>query len=100
MPFVCIFQLNNGAIKNSDEVILQEFIDSSFDTYHELPVKIARVSVNGEPAYVYSNCPCYVSSKGDIPNGHKITEKTKLGYFSANGEDIPYNKPYAVIRME
>jgi hypothetical protein len=100
MPFVCIFRLNNGAIKDSDEVILQEFVDSSFDAYHDSPVKIARVLVNVKTAYVYSNCPCYVSSKGDISNGQKITEKTKIGYFSAEGEDIPYNKPYAVIRME
>jgi hypothetical protein len=30
MPFVCKFQLNNGAIKESDEVVFVDFIDSAF----------------------------------------------------------------------
>ncbi len=100
MPFSCIFQLNYGAINKSDEVIFEEFIDSSFDAYYETPVKIAKVIINGKQAFVYSNCPCYVSSKETIKSGDKINDTTKLGYFSANKEDIPYNRPYAVIRFE
>jgi hypothetical protein len=100
MPFSCIFQLNNGAIKKSDEVILQEFINASIDAYHELPVKIARVTINGKNAFIYSNCPCYISSKGDLSGGDKITEETNIGYFHAEGESIPYNMPYAVIKFE
>ena len=100
MPFSCIFQLNNGATDKSDEVIFLEFIDSSFDSYHEIPIKIAKIIIKGKEAFIYSNCPCYVSSKENIKRGEKLIDTTKLGYFSANGEDIPYSRPYAVIRFE
>jgi len=100
MPFSCIFQLNNGAINKDDEVIFEEFIDSAFDKYEDFPTKIANVLINGEKAFIYTNCSCYISSKGDIKKGDKLDENTKIGYFAANGEDIPYNKPYATIRPE
>ncbi|MDE3145067.1 MAG: hypothetical protein KGL19_12995 [Bacteroidota bacterium] len=100
MPFSCIFQLNNGAINKNDEVIFIEFIESAFDKYEEMPTKIAKVIFNGKEAFIYTNCSCYISSKGDIKNGEIITEKTKIGYFAANGEDIPYYKPYATIRFK
>jgi len=100
MPFSCIFQLNNGALIKSDEVIFVEYIDLSFDQYKNEKVKIAKVIYNGKDAFIYSNCPCYISSKGVLKKGDKLDDKTKIGYFSANGEDIPYDKPYAIIRLE
>lgn len=98
MPFTCLFQLNNDAINKSDEIIFLEYIDSSFDRYSENPIRLANININGIRAFIYSNCPCYVSSKGEIKNGEKVTESTIIGYFSANGEDIPYDRPYAIIK--
>jgi hypothetical protein len=100
MPFSCKFQLNNNALQETDEIIFQEYIDSAFDHYHENPIKIARATFNGRDAFVYSTCPCFVSSKGTIKKGEKITAASIIGYFAANGEDIPYNKPYAIIKFE
>ena len=97
MPFSCSFQLNNGAIDSSDRIVFVEYINSIFDSYHKERVKIAHVLFNGVNAFIYSNCPCYVSSKGDLKKGQEITKSTIIGYFSAEGEDIPYNKPYAII---
>ena len=97
MPFSCFFQLNNGAINPSDRIVFVEYINSVFDSYHKERVKIAHVLFNGEKAYINSNCPCYVSSTGDLKQGQEITKSTIIGYFSADGEDIPYNKPYAII---
>ena len=98
MPFSCLFQLNNGAIATSDIVIFQKYILSSFDHYHENSVKIAEAIFNGSSAFIYTNCPCYVSSIGALKQGDKITELTIIGYFSADGESIPYDKPYAIIK--
>ena len=100
MPFVCTFQLNNGAIKDSDEVIFQKFIEESFGVYHEEKIKIAQVLFNNQPAWIYSNCPCFPSAKGFIKAGDKITCDTKIAFFSANGEDIPYYQPYAFIKFD
>ena len=97
MPFSCIFKLNNGAIKETEEVVFLECIDAAFDDYKEDLTKIAKVLINGKQAFISTNCPCYISSKGQIESGERLTEKTKIGYFSAEGEDIPYNKPYAKI---
>jgi hypothetical protein len=97
MPFTCKFQLNNGAIKNTDIVIFLEFIDSFFGTYQKGSVKIAKIIYNNEPAFLYSNSPAFLSSKGELKSGEILTDKTVIGYFSANGEDIPYDKPYAII---
>jgi len=100
MPFICVFQLNNGAIKETDEVIFVEFIEASFGNFYSLPIKIAKVTFNNIPSFIYSNCPCFPSSKGSVQKGDKLNAETKIGYFSADGEDIPYNRPYATIGFE
>ncbi|MES1181254.1 MAG: hypothetical protein ABUL44_00510 [Flavobacterium sp.] len=100
MPFSCVFQLNNGAITKEDEIIFEEYIDSSFDKFEDSPTKIAKVIFNGQQAFIYSNCPCYISSKGKLNKGDKVDDKAKIGYFSANGEDIPYYQPYATIKYD
>lgn len=101
MPFSCKFQLNNGAISEQQEVILEEFIDSTFGDFHQNNVKIAKVLVNGRSAFISSTCPCFPSSKNkQLVKGTKILESTIIGYFSANGEDIPYDKPYAKITFD
>jgi hypothetical protein len=100
MPFVCKFQLNNGAISDSDEVIFIKYVDESFGDYHLEKIKIASVLFNMKPAFIYSNCACFPSTKGHLEKGDKITSKTEIGYFSADGEDIPYYKPYATIQYE
>jgi len=101
MPFTCKFQLNNDALKPNDEVVFKEYIDSSFGNFHSEPVKIAKVLFNGKEAYIYSTCPCFPSTKNkEIKSGHRINEKTEIGFFSANGEDIPYDRPYAKIKVE
>ena len=100
MPFSCIFQLNNGAIKQTDEVIFIEFIESSFGVYHREKVRIAKVIFNGVHAFIYSNSPAFPSAKGALNKGDKISNETKIGYFRADGEDIPYNRPYAIIEFE
>ena len=100
MPFICTFRLNNGAIKRTDEVIFEEFIDSSFGEYHEENIRIAKVNFNGKPAFVYSNSPCFPSTKGSLTYGDKLSEETEIGYFAADSENIPYNRPYAIIKFE
>ena len=100
MGFICIFQLNNGAIKESDEVIFLEYIDKSFGKYHAGPVKLAKVICNNKPAFIYSNSPSFPSSKGTLQSGDKLDSQTKIAYFGAEGEDIPYSRPYATIRFE
>ena len=100
MPFICIFRLNNGAIKKTDEVIFDEFIDSSFGEYHEENIKIAKVFFNGSPAFIYSNSPCVPSTKGNLSRGDKLSEETEIACFAADGESIPYSRPYAIIKFE
>jgi hypothetical protein len=99
MPFTCIFKLNNGAIKESDEVIFLEFIEASFGKFHNAKVKIAKVRLNNNLAFIYSNSPCFPSTKGKLKTGNKITSETIIGYFAADGEDIPYGQPYAIIEL-
>lgn len=100
MPFVCIYQLNNGAIDTDDKVIFKQYVDDSFGEYHTNPVKIAEVVINGKQGYVCSTSPGFPSTKGSLKTGDWITAETKIAYFSADGEDIPYNRPYAVIIFE
>jgi hypothetical protein len=100
MPFSCIFKLNNGAIKDSDEVTFLEFIESSFGEYHKDRVKIAKIIFNQKTAFIYSNSPCFPSAKGTLKKGDKITSETNIAYFGADGEDIPYNRPYAIIELQ
>ncbi len=100
MPFSCIFKLNNGAIKINDKIVFEEYIDSAFGKFEKIPVKIARVKFNEQNAFIYSNCPCYISSKGTLKKGDRVYTETKIGYFISEGEEIPYQKPYATIKFE
>jgi hypothetical protein len=58
------------------------------------------VTFNGISSFIYSTCPCFPSSKDKLEKGQLLTESSEIGYFSANGEDIPYKKPYAVIEQK
>ncbi|MEQ9117932.1 hypothetical protein [Fulvivirga sp.] len=97
MGFVCKFQLNNGEIQDSDVVTFLEYVDESFGDYHKDQVKIARVEFNGQETFVYSTCPCFPSGKTNLTRGQQIDKNTVIGYFATEGEDIPYDKPYARI---
>ena len=98
MPFACKFRLNNGALEEKDEVLFLEFIDDSFGSFHNESIQIAKVQFNGKQAYISSTCPCFPSSKNKLlEKGVKLNTSTVIGYFSANGEDIPYDKPYSKI---
>ncbi|MEO6852182.1 MAG: hypothetical protein ABI203_01725 [Mucilaginibacter sp.] len=97
MPFVCQYQLNNGAIESDDKIIFKRYLDESFGKYHEEPIKIAEALLNGKAAFVYSSSPGFPSTKGNLIEGDVITPDTIIGYFAANGEDIPYSRPYATI---
>ncbi len=99
MPFTCKFQLNNGALKTTDKVVFVSFVDKSFGDFHNENVQIAKVLVNDLDAFVYSTCPCFPSTKGSLEKGSIISAETILGYFSADGESIPYDRPYAQIKF-
>jgi len=81
-------------------VIFDEFIDSSFGEYHEETIRIAKVYFNSKPAFIYSNSPCFPSAKASLNHGDKLSEETEIAYFAADGESIPYNRPYAIIKFE
>jgi hypothetical protein len=98
MAFKCIYQLNNGTIKESDEIIFIEYIDTPFGHFQKETVQIAKAMFNGSPAYVYSNCPGVPIDKGYLKSGDRIFPDTEIAYFAAEGEDIPYNRPYATIK--
>ena len=97
MPFSCTFQLNNGAIEPSDCVHFIAYIDSSFGKFQTEEVPIADVTFNGNSAKIFTTCDCFPSSKGQLVVGDKIDASTKIAFFATNGEDIPYNRPYAKI---
>lgn len=100
MPFSCIYQLNNGAIDSADQVIFKSYIDESFGAYHQEPVRIAEVIVNGLPGFICSASPGFPSTKGKLVSGDIVTAETKIAYFAADGESVPCGRPYAVIRYE
>ena len=99
MPFVCIYQLNNGAIGNDDKIVFKRYIDESFGKFHQEPIKIAEASLNDQAAFIYSSSPGFPSTKGNLIEGDIITPDTIIAYFAANGEDIPYHRPYATISI-
>jgi hypothetical protein len=56
--------------------------------------------LNDQAAFIYSNSPGSPSTKGNLIEGDVITQDTIIAYFAANGEDIPYHKPYATIAIQ
>jgi len=62
-------------------------------------VPIAEILFNEVKAYSFSNCPCFLSAKGNLSEWEILKGDTIIGYFSAEGDEIPYNKPYAIISL-
>ena len=100
MPFSCVFQLNNGIISDSDRIIFVDYINSNFKKYHKTSEKIACIIFNGKPGFILSTCPCYFSKTGNLKRNDLITDKSEIAYFDADGESIPYNLPYAMIKVK
>jgi hypothetical protein len=99
MGFKCELRLNNGAINPEDEVVFISWIKQAWGKYYSVNVKYAKVLLNNEEAFLGTNCPCFLSERGKFKKGDKIKQDTIIGYFEADGEVIPYNRPYSTIEI-
>jgi len=81
MAFICIFQLNNGAIKESVKFTFLEYIEDPLGNITLLLLKLLKLYSINKPAFIYSNSPSFPSSKGAIQSGDKLDSQTKIAYF-------------------
>ena len=47
--------------------------------------------------FIMTNGPCMPMTKGSLKAGDEIASSTVIGVAAAEGENIPYDKPYCVF---
>jgi hypothetical protein len=95
MPFKCELRLNNGAKNENETILFTRFIDKFWGTYNKESVIFGKALVDNMKYHLITTSPSYLSERGNLIINDEVNSETILGYFNADGEDIPYDKPYA-----
>ncbi len=96
MAFTYNFILGKG-FPEGERIFFSSWCDSVWGNFHTTPVKIAIVGVEEKEGIITTNGPCMPMKKGDLQPGDEITSNTVIGVAAADGENIPYDKPYCIF---
>ena len=89
MPFS--IQLTFGA---DQPVIFEGWLDESLKKFVPKGTAFGRASAVGKTGIIVTNGPMFISSTRQLEIGATIEPGEIIAYGAANGEDIPYGKPY------
>lgn len=92
MPFSV--KLNLGA---ESAITFEGWVHGSFGRYVPKGTAFAKASGPSGPGLVVTNGPVFLSSGASLTIGSQIAPGEIIAYGGANGEDIPYGKPYCVF---
>lgn len=92
MPFTV--KLDLGA---EGPVVFDGWIDSAFAKYVPKGTAFAKASGPNGPGLIITNGPVFISTPERIELGATITPGSVIAYGVAEGEDIPYGRPYGVF---
>lgn len=93
MPFTCKSVTLDGQLREP-ELIFDEWIDEVFTTYVPRGAAFANAHDSLGRCVLRMAGPGVPSTKPNLIPGSPITVGTIVLYFAADGEDIPYNRPY------
>ena len=96
MAFTYEFTLGKGFPKER-QLFFDSWCDDIWGGVHATPVKIAVVKLGEKQGFIMTNGPCMPMTKGSLKAGDEIASSTVIGVAAAEGENIPYDKPYCVF---
>jgi hypothetical protein len=92
MPFSV--KLNLGA---KHPVIFEGWIKSAFDQYVPKGTPFAKASSPNGPGLIVTNGPVIISAQEPLKAGTIIRPDAVIAYGFADGDEIPYGKPYCTF---
>jgi hypothetical protein len=92
MPFSIKIDLGS-----EQSIVFEVWIEDCFGKYVPKGTGFARASGPDGPGVIVTNGPMFLSSHGSFVEGDTIAPGTYVAYGAADGEDIPYGKPYCVF---
>jgi hypothetical protein len=96
MPFSCKAEIMADQIRQSP-LIFDAWIDSAWDRYVDAGTAFANAHDSMGNCLLRLTGPGFLSSKPKISPGDEIRVGTIVAYFAADGEDIPYGRPYCTL---
>ena len=95
------YELSLGdSIDREAEYTFESWIDEVWDRYHERQVAFAVLRGPRGLGRVYTNGVCALLERSPIKPGSTVSQDTVLGTAAADGESVPYGKPYSVFRYD
>ena len=88
------------SIQSDEELIFHGWIEDAWDKYHEQIVAFAVASGPSGMGKVYTNGICALLEHTNLNSGDMIVSSTLLGTAAADGESVPYRKPYSVFKYD
>jgi len=89
MPFS--IKLNLAA---ESPITFDGWIESSFGKYVPKGTAFAKATGASGPGVIVTNGPMFLSSGAPLVVGSRVAPDEIVAYGAANGDDIPYGKPY------
>lgn len=78
-------------------IIFENWLDAAFGKYVPKGTPFARAHGPNGPGTIVTNGPMVLSSKVDLVHGAKLEAGDCVAYGAAEGEEIPYGKPYCIF---
>lgn len=92
MPFS--IQLHLGA---EAPVVFEGWLEGVFGNYVPTGTAFATASCSGVSGVIATNGPMVLSAQAQIAPGTVLTPGAYIAAGAADGEDIPYGKPYCIF---
>lgn len=96
MPFSCKAEIIGDQIRERP-LIFDAWIDSAWDRYVDAGTPFANAHDAHGDCLLRLTGPGFLSTKPHLRAGDEIAAGTIVAYFSADGEDIPYGRPYCTL---
>jgi hypothetical protein len=96
MPFTYKLTLGDS-MPEGDELEFVSWIVDIWGEYVESGISYAIAKGKHGEGMIKTNGPCTLLTRAELKRGQKIRKDTVLGTAGADGEEIPYNKPYSIF---
>ena len=73
------------------------WVENSFGRYVPKGTAFAQANGPSGPGFIVTNGPMFLSSGASLTIGSRVAPGEIIAHGAANGEDIPYGKPYCVF---
>jgi len=99
MPFSCKVEILPEQLRGED-LIFDGWVEQSWQKYVVAGTPFAHAHDSKGPCTLRLAGPGYLRAKPNWNPGDRIIAGSIIAFFDANGEDIPYGRPYCQVDFD